>query len=452
MQRSLGLKMGAILLLITLLLVGLWWIGSIVTERQSRRDEVVKDIAQSSSLAQTLSGPILVVPYEKAVQEVTNDPQTGKPRFTEGRITGELLFLPETFHVEGDIPTERRARGIYEARLYHANLRIRSMFEVPAHYGVTADLAAYRFGRPAIALGISDIRGIESSSKVSVNGAPGRVIAGTTSSLLGAGLHVPLELADNDHPPRLEFAMDLTVQGTGELHVIPVGRESRVALRSDWASPGFIGQYLPVRHEIGPRGFKADWAMSFFSTNLEETLRHCSDSGAACEDFKSRVFGVSFVDPVDQYLKTDRAIKYALLFIALTFAGFFLFEVLRKLSVHPVQYGLVGAALALFYLLLLSLSEHVGFGVAYVLSSSACVGLIGFYVGSILRSGLRGLGFACGLTLLYGTLYALVSADDYALLMGSMLLFALLAVVMILTRRVDWFALGQRDAAKSVRT
>jgi inner membrane protein len=153
---------------------------------------------------------------------------------------------------------------------------------------------------------------------------------------------------------------------------------------------------------------------------------------------------------VDQYLKTDRAIKYALLFLSLTFAGFFLFEVLRKLSVHPIQYALVGAALALFYLLLLSLSEHVGFGVAYLLSSTACVGLIGFYVGSVLRSALRGLGFASALTLLYATLYGLLGADDYALLMGSILLFAVLAAVMILTRRVDWFALGQREEANSV--
>jgi inner membrane protein len=148
---------------------------------------------------------------------------------------------------------------------------------------------------------------------------------------------------------------------------------------------------------------------------------------------------------VDQYLKTDRAIKYALLFISLTFAGFFLFEVLKKLSVHPIQYGLVGAALALFYLLLLSLSEHIGFGRAYLLSAGACVGLIGFYVGSILRSGWRGLGFAGMLTLLYGTLYGLLGSDDYALLMGSVLLFGSLAAVMVLTRKVDWFSLGRRE-------
>jgi inner membrane protein len=449
MERSLGFKLGAIVVLIFFILIGLWWIGSIVTERQSRRDAVVRDIAQSSSLAQRLEGPILVVPYEKTVREWGVD-GNGKPRLADTVVKGELHFLPEVFHLDGDIPTERRARGIYEARLYQANLRIRTSFEIPTHYGVGADVAAYHFGKPSIALGVTDIRGIETTSKVLLNGAPARVLAGTSSVLWSSGLHVPLESLDSEQATPLGFAMDLGVQGTGEFHVIPVGRDSRIELRSNWANPSFIGQYLPISHDIGATGFKADWVTSFFSTNLEETLHRCESSNTACEEFNGREFGVSFIDPVDQYLKTERAIKYALLFISLTFGGFFLFEVLRKLAVHPIQYGLVGAALALFYLLLLSLSEHVGFGLAYLLSSGACVGLIGFYVGGILRSGLRGLAFASALTLLYGTLYTLVGADDYALLMGSILLFGLLAAVMILTRRVNWFTLGRRGAEHSV--
>ena len=200
-----------------------------------------------------------------------------------------------------------------------------------------------------------------------------------------------------------------------------------------------------MERKLDASGFTAQWTTTFFSTNLEEALHRCEEP-ASCEEFTGRRLGVSFVDPVDQYLKTDRAIKYALLFITLTFAGFFLFEVLKRLSVHPVQYGLVGAALALFYLLLLSLSEHVGFAAAYLLSSAGCVGLIAFYVTHILRSLVWGLRFGCGLALLYGCLYALLSADDYALLMGSLLLFAVLAAVMTLTRNVNWSTLVARDA------
>jgi inner membrane protein len=199
-----------------------------------------------------------------------------------------------------------------------------------------------------------------------------------------------------------------------------------------------------VKHSINATGFDAQWSTSFFSTNLEEALHGCTETGA-CAEFNSRVLGVSFIDPVDQYLKTDRAIKYAFLFISLTFAGFFLFEVLKELAVHPIQYSLVGAALAIFYLLLLSLAEHLGFATAYVLSSGACVTLIGFYVSGILRSARRGVVFAGSLAALYGMLYVLLSADDYALLMGSALLFGLLAVVMVLTREVDWSSLGRKE-------
>jgi inner membrane protein len=418
MRRSLGLKLFAIGVLIVLLLIGLLWIGSLVTERQTRRDAVVKDIAQSSSLAQLLKGPILVVPYEKTVREGVSDTETGARRAVDRQINSQLLLLPEDFRLEGDIPTERRTRGIYEARIYHAHLRIHATFDVPPQYGTQADPASYHFGPPSIAFGISDIRGIESSSKLVVNNAPVRLLAGTTSSLLGTGLHAPLEALDPEHPSTVQLTLDLAIQGTGEFHVMPVGRESQISLSSNWASPSFIGQYLPVTHTIGATGFRAQWSTSFFSTNLEETLRRCADSLTACSEFNSRLLGVSLIEPVDQYLKTERAIKYALLFISLTFAGFFLFEVLKKLAIHPIQYALVGAALAVFYLLLLSLSEQVGFGIAYLLSSGACVGLLGFYVGSILHSGWRGLGFASMLTTLYGALYALLGADDYALLMA----------------------------------
>ena len=162
------------------------------------------------------------------------------------------------------------------------------------------------------------------------------------------------------------------------------------------------------------------------------------------DEMLSRHFGVSFVDPVDQYLRSERAIKYALLFIALTFGGFFLYEVLRQLAGHPIQYGLVGSALAVFYLLLLSLSEHIGFNAAYAVSAAACVGLVSYYIGHVLRSLVRGAGFAAGLATLYGLLFCLLNAEDYALLLGSILVFTLLATVMVLTRRVDWFSLTDR--------
>jgi inner membrane protein len=240
--------------------------------------------------------------------------------------------------------------------------------------------------------------------------------------------------------------MQLKLQGTSDLQITPVGRTTKVVLNSDWSNPSFAGEYLPSERDVSAQGFHAVWNSTFFSTNMVEALNNCTFS-SNCVELNNRHFGVSFIDPVDQYLKTDRAIKYALLFIALTFAGFFLFEVIKQLAVHPIQYGLVGLSLALFYLLLVSLSEHIDFLLAYMISASACVGLIGFYVSHVLKSALRGIGFGAALGALYAMLYGLMSAEDYSLLMGSILVFGLLSAVMILTRNINWFSITNKQAA-----
>lgn len=260
-------------------------------------------------------------------------------------------------------------------------------------------------------------------------------------------MHASLASVDVTKPLALDFALDLRLQGTSQLDIKPVGRDTRVTLNSDWPHPAFVGDYLPVSRTVNDSGFSARWSTSFFSTNLEEALQDCTER-SRCESFNNRRLGVSFMDPVDHYVKSDRATKYALLFIALTFAGFFLFEVLKALAVHPVQYGMVGLALAFFYLLLLSLTEHIGFALAYGVSATLCVGLIGYYVGHVLQGRLRGASFCASLAALYGLLYGLLSAEDYALLMGSLLLFGLLGVVMVMTRKVDWFKAGNQRAAE----
>ncbi|MDG9884776.1 cell envelope integrity protein CreD [Pseudomonas sp. GD04058] len=440
MNKSLSLKLGTIALLVVVLLIPLVMIGGLIDERQALRDSVVEDIAQSASRAQQISGPLLVVPYSK--YERVWKIQDGKSFQTAEVTRSYLVFLPERFVLDGTASTELRSRGIYQARLFHAQSRISGQFKVPANWGITSDLDDYRFDKPFIAVGISDIRGIQNGLQLQIDGRTLDFAAGSRLDWLGGGVHAEIDNLDSKAEMRLDYAFNLDLQGTGQLHVLPVGRSSSVTLAANWPHPSFIGNYLPTSREIDATGFKATWQTSFFSTNLEETLSRCT-SQQNCEGFASRAFGVSFVDPVDQYLKSERAIKYALLFIALTFAGFFLFEVLRNLSVHPIQYALVGAALALFYLLLLSLSEHIGFGLAYLLSAGGCVLLIGFYLCHVLHSRVRGFGFAGGLAVLYALLYGLLSAEDYALLMGALLLFALLGVFMVLTRRLDWYRAGQ---------
>jgi inner membrane protein len=448
MNRNLLIKLGVIAALILLLMIPILMIDGMIEERQSLRDGVLDDIARSSSHSQKITGPLLVVPFRKTVREWKTHAKTGQRYLEEREEGGRLYFLPERLAIRGEIGTELRARGIYEARLFHSDSRLAGHFELPAHYGIVEDLADYRFGQPFVSVGISDIRGIKNNLVLEQGGRKLPFQPGSADSLLGAGVHAPLPLAvaDTQQNQRLEFAFDLLLQGTGELSIAPVGRETQVDLSANWPHPKFIGEYLPSEREIDAKRFSARWQTSFFATNMQEALDDCVYSGE-CHAFLGRQFGVSFIDPVDQYLKSDRALKYALLFIALTFAGFFLFEVLKRLAVHPVQYGLVGLSLAMFYLLLLSLAEHMDFARAYALAASACVLLIGFYVSHVLHSWLRGAGFTAALAGLYAMLYALLSAEDYALLMGSLLVFGLLAAVMVLTRKLDWYGLAKPATA-----
>ncbi|KIK86464.1 cell envelope integrity protein CreD [Pseudomonas koreensis] len=445
MNKNLTIKLGAIALLILLLLIPLLMIDGIIDDRQQLRDGVLEDIARSSSYSQQLSGPVMVVPYRKVVRTWKTNEKTNQRYEELGEERGRLYFLPERFELDGQVQTELRARGIYQARLFHADNRINGHFSLPAQLGIKEDFADYQFDAPFLAVGISDIRGIENALKLELDGQRLDFVPGTQVGWLGEGVRVMLPTLDTRNATELTFGFDLRLQGTGSLQVLPVGKASRVSLAANWRHPSFIGNFLPGKREISDQGFSADWQTSFFSTNLQEAMNRCV-MGNDCEAFNGRSFGVSFIDPVDQYLKSDRAIKYALLFIVLTFAGFFLFEVLKSLAVHPVQYALVGVALAFFYLLLLSLSEHIGFALAYLLSASGCVLLIGFYVCHVLHSVRHGLSFSAGLAALYGLLYGLLSAEDYALLMGSLLLFGLLGVFMVLTRKLDWYGIGQKPA------
>jgi inner membrane protein len=433
----LALKFASILFLTLLLLMPMARIRGLIQERQTLRNQVMADVARSDAGAQTLTGPLLIMPYTRTVTAQQLD-DNHRPVTVTREVSSELRLLPALLDLDGDLRTEQRQRGIYSVRLYRANTHLTGRFEIPANFGIAEDFGSYRFGRPRLVLGISDIRGIGNALTLQASGASIPFAPGTGTTLLANGVQAPLAAIDATQPRQIGFDIALLLTGTGEFNVVPAGRESHAQMKSDWPHPSFVGNFLPREREVSDRGFTADWQTSFFATNLEEALARCGATEAKCEDFHSTRFGVSFIDPVDQYLKSERAAKYAFLFIGLTFAGFLLTEVLRRVSVHPVQYGLVGLALAMFFLLLLSFSEHIGFAAAYAVSAAACVGLIGYYVRHVLASRAQGAAFSAALASLYGLLYMILSSEDYALLMGSLLVFGLLAGVMVLTRRVSW--------------
>ncbi|MET0412318.1 MAG: cell envelope integrity protein CreD [Polyangiaceae bacterium] len=448
MNYRLLFKIGAIFGVALLLLLPVVTIRELVSEREQTRDAVVAEIARSTGEAQTITGPLLVVPYTRKVRSWSEEREGVPRRLIETEVAGQLTFLPSDFELSGNLAVAERQRGIYRARIFDANSRITGAFELKANYGITTDLADYTFGAAQLALGISDIRGIGNALELRWNGERALFEPGTATALLPSGVHAKLPAADVSRPQRASYDIALSLQGTGSFQVTPMGRESRVQLSSNWPHPSFVGEHLPRERDVRQDGFDARWQTSFFATDLENVVNACqaSQTQGACGALASRHFGVSFIDPVDHYLQSERATKYAFLFIGLTFAACFLLEVLRRLRVHPIQYGLVGLSLAVFFLLLLSLSEHVGFALAYAIGAVACVSLIAYYVSHVIGNTRIGALFAGALGALYALLYVILSAEDYSLLIGSLLVFGTLGVIMVLTRKVDWASFGQSQA------
>lgn len=253
----------------------------------------------------------------------------------------------------------------------------------------------------------------------------------------------------------IAFDLRLTLGGTERFAFVPLADENHVRLQSSWQHPNFDGQYSPRSPSIGATGFDASWDISALASGVQAQYLSGASGDAGTAGVPDAVvaqegrapgtlesLSVTLSEPVNLYSQADRASKYGVLFIALTFVGFFMFELIKRLAIHPIQYALVGLALAIFFLLLLSLSEHIPFVWAYVSASAACIGLLGIYLSAVLRSAMRAFGFAGMLTLLYGALYGLLVSEDNALVLGSLMLFAILAAIMIVTRRIDWYALS----------
>ena len=425
--------------LILLLLIPLSIIRGVISERQSYRKEVVEDLAKSWAGTQKIIGAILVVPYQ---QKITKKEKVYKYRkqhtvFKEEVVQKYKYVLPEHLVVNGDIVTQERYRGIYKVPVYVANLQLKGHFTTSELKGVSEDPSHITWQKPYIVLGVEDLKGIKRYTTLRVNDKQVSFSPGTRTPSISEGIHAtlaPQYLEEEE----ISFVVELELSGMEELSFLPVGKRNEVTLSSSWPHPSFFGGFLPEKREVNEDGFHAYWKISSFVNNV---LQECEHDGM-CLDLKSDSFGVALYQAVDVYLQAERARKYALLFIVLTFTFFFLFEVLKNWFIHPVQYALVGSALALFYLLLVSLSEHISFVFSYVIATSACVMLLSFYVRFVLGSLRQGILFAVSLTMLYGILYVFISSEEYVLLMASAFLFAVLGFIMFITRHVDWHKVG----------
>ncbi len=435
-RDSVLFKMLVIGLLILALVIPLVMVRVQIRERTQRRDSVAFEVGKTWGRAQTLGGPVLTVPF----QVHSTDDKGNATSWT--RLAH---FLPETLKVDGRLFPELRRRGIFDAPVYRADLHASGTFQRPSleEWGVAPEDvywdAAY------LSIGVSDMRGIRRNvrmvwgSKV-LQLSPG----GGVACLWESGMRVPISgLADAPEKQTYPFAFDLAIRGSQKLHFLPLGKQNTVALRSSWPDPSFSGGFLPESRTVSAKGFEAVWSVPYFGRSYPQQWVEAqtqNEGNVSLNAVAESEFGVELHQSVDVYLKTERSVKYGVLFLVLTFLAFFLFEVFSPVSLHPMHYLLVGSALCLFYVLLLSISEHIPFVMAYAIASAGILVLISGYSLAILRGKGRALVMSGMLVILYCYLYVLLQAEDYALLLGSIGLFVILAVVMFLTRKVDWYA------------
>ena len=416
-----GISVG---ILILVLLIPTAFIQELITERKYRQAEVAAEVSSKWAGSQTISGPFLVIPY---IEEVKDN--AGKVA-----VVRHLMYcLPEQLKMTGDIAPEVRSRSIYKVVLYKTGMKIQGNFSADRFADAGIDTSRLLLAEAQLCFGLSDNRGIDDQLSINWNGTERSFNAGLPkNAVVNSGVSIPVSLGAIDKTSSFAFNIELKLKGSEYLFFTPLGKETVVRLTSTWTNPSFDGKFLPAAKSVSEKGFTADWKILHFNREFPQVW---IDSDV---NFANSSFGLNLLQPNDAYGKSLRAVKYAILFIALTFCLYFFIELFQKRSVHPMQYVLVGLALCIFYTLLLSVSEYLNFNISYGIAATATVVLITSYTKSLFAKWSIGLLFGIFLTLLYTFIFILIQLQDGALLFGSIGLFVLLAVVMYYSRKIDW--------------
>lgn len=451
MRMPLLAKAVSLAVIVVVLLAALARIGWLVDERRAYQADAERSVGQS------LAGPLLILgPFlHRACTEQWDvvSEKMGERTTTTERRAFTLTAVPSRLAVTGDLTLEPLYRGLFKVNTYGGKLSVAAEWPQATAMAPQRTRPGSRLqcDAPSLALALDDPRGIRSAA-LTIDGAARTLLAGTAHAPLARGFHAALGLSEwrdkEETVQPLAVQLQIDIVGTAAWAWVPAAGQTEVALRTNWPHPSFGGRFAPAERRVESQGFAATWRVSGLATDAAASLARggklcgaaASSHSAECLD----TLAVSFIDPVNIYVLSDRAIKYGLLFIVVTLGAVLLVDSLARRPVHPIQYLLVGAALTLFFLLVLSLSEHLPFWQAYAAAAAACVLLLAYYGAPLLGSAWRGLAFGSGVAGLYGAMYLLLQMEQTALVVGSLMLFALLAAVMVATRRVDWFALFAR--------
>lgn len=434
--RSPAFKFLIILALVLALTIPLLMVYAVVKEREGYARRAAREIGQLWGGPQSVAGPFLVVPTEKDVR--TSVPVQGAPLGTfKTQVRTErrfAVFLPETLKIAPVIASETRRRGIFEVPVYRGRIAISGAFVAPDLRGLSKSVDRFVWSEAVLVTLMSDVRGIRETATLKIGDrAPVKFKAGVgLAGLSTYGIHVPLQ--QDDAKSGFSFAFTVALNGSSHLHFTPSGGDTSVEMRSDWPHPSFEGAFLPVKRTIKADGFTATWQVPRLARGRGQ-VRHVDELRQLAREMP---FGVRLFQPVKFYSLAERALKYALGFVAIVFLTVFVMEVHARRRVHWIQYLFVGLALVVFYVLLVGTAEHIGFERGYLSAALATSLLIAVYSGLSLRSAVRGVLMWLVLAGIYGLIYLLLRLEDYALLVGSIGAFVLLAVVMFATRGINW--------------
>lgn len=446
-RNSITIRLLSIGFLVLILLIPTSMIEDLIREREYRRSDVIREVSNKWGGSQTVTGPVLTVPYYVYTKYFDTDDKKEKINKTKAYAH----FLPDELNIDGNIAPEIRKRSIYKVILYNTKLNIDGKFTKPDFKKLGVNSRNVLWNEAFVSVGIPDMKGIRDNIKLKWNKNNYDFNPGIESNdVITSGISTKVEIqpteedesndgktASDSTKNDFHFSFDLNLNGSSFLKFIPIGKETNINLTSNWAHPSFSGASLPDKHEITPEGFTAHWKELHLNRNYPQQWLGNS------HNINSSSFGVDLLLAVDEYQKSTRSAKYAIMFISFTFLIFFFIEIRNKKRIHPIQFILVGLALTIFYALLLSLSEHIHFNYAYLIASAAIIVMIGAYSITIFKNGKLTALMTGALILLYGFIFTILQLEDYALLMGSIGLFMVLAVIMYLSRKIDWYAIAK---------
>jgi len=427
-KNSVMLKLVTITIIMLLLLIPAEMIKSIISEREELSYQAIQEVSLKWAEEQQLNGPILSIPLLYEFEK--DDKKVQETRY--------FHILPEELNINGIIEPTKLKRGIYEVVVYKSEISINGWFslnkKVDQH-----NLKRILYDQAFLTIGISDLRGIEEQIILLWNNQRIEVEPGTKlSSIIYSGVTVNLPDLSNDLKKKIDFKLNLNLQGSQNMSFIPLGNVTIVEIKSSWSSPSFNGNFLPDQREITKDGFTANWKVLQLNRNFPQSWIDSDQS----QNIVNAAFGVDLILPIDDYQKSMRSAKYAVMTITLTFLIFFLVEILNKRKIHPFQYALVGLALCIFYILLVSISEHSNFTLAYLISTIAIITMISLYSLSVFRVVKLSLILIAMLIGIYGFLFVTLQLSDYALILGSIGLTLILGATMYFTRNINWYKLN----------